>query len=48
MKIKNLLDDNNTKEKKPKILPVQFIQPWSNMICKFQLPDFAFETLLKL
>ena len=47
MKIKNLLDDQ-PKEDVKKQLQVQFIQPWSNMICKFQLPDFAFETLLKL
>ena len=48
MKIKNLLNDNNTTEPEQQKLRVQFIQPWSNMICKFQLPDFAFETLLKL
>jgi len=49
MKIKNLLDDNNTTQpEEPKVLPVEFIQPWSNMICKFQLPDPVFEKLLEL
>ena len=49
MKIKNLLDDNNTTQpEEPKVLPVEFIQPWSNMICKFKLPDPVFEKLLEL
>jgi len=49
MKIKNLLDDNNiTEPETPKTLSVQFIQPWSNMICKFQLPDPVFEKVLEL
>ena len=48
MKIKNLLDDNNTTEPEQQKLAVQFIQPWSNMICKFQLPDPVFEKLLEL
>ena len=47
MKIKGLLDDQpqeNIKEN----LKVDFIQPWSNMICKFKLPDLIFVELLKL
>ena len=49
MKIKNLLDDNKTTQpEEPKVLPVHFIQPWSNMICKFKLPDPVFEKLLEL
>ena len=47
MKIKGLLDDQpqeNIKEN----LKVDFIQPWSNMICKFKLPDHIFEKLLEL
>jgi len=49
MKIKNLLDDNNTTQpEEPKVLPVEFIQPWSNMICKFKLPDPVFEKVLEL
>ena len=49
MKIKNLLDDNNTTEpEQQKRFAVQFIQPWSNMICKFKLPDPVFEKLLEL
>ena len=48
MKIKNLLNDNNTTEPEQQKLRVQFIQPWSNMICKFKLPDPVFEKVLEL
>ena len=53
MKIKNLLDDNNTTEvkeeniKQPR-LDVQLIQPWSNFIAKVKIPDVVFSDLEKL
>ena len=53
MKIKNLLDDNNTTEvkeeniKQPR-LDVQLIQPWSNFIAKVKIPDIVFSDLEKL
>ena len=49
MKIKNLLDNQPQQlDNQPQQLQVQYIQPWSNMICKFQLPDPVFEKLLEL
>ena len=49
MKIKNLLDNQPQQlDNQPQQLQVQCIQPWSNMICKFQLPDPVFEKLLEL
>ena len=53
MKIKNLLDDNNTTEVKeenikPPRLDVQLIQPWSNFIAKVKIPDIVFSDLEKL
>ena len=33
---------------KENVLQVQYIQPWSNMICKFKLPDHVFERLWEL
>jgi len=47
MKIKNMLNDQ-PQEKRKDVLDVQSIQPWSNMICKFKLPDHIFEKLLEL
>ena len=39
MKIKDMssLDDNEQLEKQK--LSVEYIQPWSNFICKIKLPD---------
>tara|TARA_Y100001935_G_scaffold255083_1_gene266431 strand:+ start:625 stop:1443 length:819 start_codon:yes stop_codon:yes gene_type:complete len=46
MKIKDeLLKDSNTQEQK---IPVKLIQPWSNFIVKFKLPDWGLEDLGKL
>ena len=47
MKIRGTLNDQ-LQEPRKDTLDVQFIQPWSNMICKFELPDYIFEKLLKL
>ena len=53
MKIKNLLDDNDNStggstSVAPIRLPVEYIQPWSNFICKIKLPDEVFVDLQKL
>ena len=40
------LDDNEQPE--PKKLSVEYIQPWSNFICKIKLPDEVFVDLQKL
>jgi uncharacterized protein (TIGR02466 family) len=42
--IRTLDNENNVRDK----LGVQFIQPWSNMICKIKLQDDMFEELQKL
>jgi len=47
MKIRGTLNDQ-LQEPRKDTLDVQFIQPWSNMICKFELPDHIFEKLLEL
>ena len=47
MKIKNMLNDQPQEPRKD-VLNVQFIQPWSNMICKIKLPDHIFKKLLEL
>ena len=48
MKIKDMssLDDNEQPEEKK--LSVEYIQPWSNFICKIKLPDEVFVDLQKL
>ena len=57
MKIKGLLDDNDTnggltsitnREYEQQELSVEYIQPWSNFICKIKLPDKVFVDLQKL
>ena len=57
MKIKGLLDDNDTnggltsitnREYEQQELSVEYIQPWSNFICKIKLPDEVFVDLQKL
>ena len=40
------LDDNEQPEEKQ--LSVEYIQPWSNFICKVKLPDEVFVDLQKL
>ena len=40
------LDDNEQPEEKK--LSVEYIQPWSNFICKIKLPDVVFDDLQKL
>ena len=40
------LDDNE--QPKQKKLSVEYIQPWSNFICKIKLPDEVFVDLQKL
>ena len=49
MKIKDMdsLDDNE-QLKKERPLSVEYIQPWSNFICKVKLPDEVFVELQKL
>jgi len=47
MKVKSTLNDQPQKTKE-NVLQVQYIQPWSNMICKFKLPDHVFERLWEL
>ena len=44
MKIKNLPDETP----EPRQFSVDYIQPWSNMICKIKLQDDIFEELRKL
>ena len=39
--------DNNEQQEKHKI-QVEYIQPWSNFICKIKLPDEVFDDLQKL
>ena len=48
MKIKDMssLDDNE--QPKRQQLTVEYIQPWSNFICKIKLPDEVFSELQKL
>ena len=48
MKIKDMssLDDNE--QLKRQTLSVEYIQPWSNFICKIKLPDEVFSELQKL
>ena len=42
----NLLSDNKQSERRQ--LSVEYIQPWSNFICKIKLPDEIFDDLQKL
>ena len=44
MKLKNLPDETP----EPRQFSVEYIQPWSNMICKIKLQDDIFEELQKL
>ena len=44
MKIKNLPDETP----EPRQFSGDYIQPWSNMICKIKLQDDIFEELQKL
>ena len=54
MKVKNLLDDNNTTkpvdepEKNLKRLPIEVFSPWANVIVKFKIPDEIFSQLLNM
>ena len=54
MKVKNLLDDNNTTkpvdepEKNLKRLPIEVFSPWANVIVKFKIPDEIFSQLLDM
>ena len=46
MKVKDIdLQDGSVEQQK---LRVEYIQPWSNFICKIKLPDEAFVDLQKL
>ena len=40
--------NDQPQEPRKDVLNVQFIQPWSNMICKIKLPDHIFKKLLEL
>ena len=54
MKVKNLLDDNNTTkpvnqpEENLKRLPIEVFSPWANVIVKFKIPDEIFSQLLNM
>ena len=50
MKIKDMdsINENIEQLPPPKKLEVQFIQPWSNFICKVKLPDEIFVELQKV
>ena len=48
MKIKDMSSLDGNEQPKRQELTVEYIQPWSNFICKIKLPDEAFDDLQKL
>ena len=48
MKVKDLTKETTEVKTRISQLGVEFIQPWSNMICKIKLEDDMFEELQKL
>ena len=45
MKVKDLTKETTEVKTRISQLGVEFIQPWSNMICKIKLEDDMFEEL---
>ena len=48
MKIKDMSSLDNSEQPEQQSLQVEYIQPWSNFICKIKLPDETFVDLQKL
>jgi len=48
MKIKDMSTLDNNEQPEQLKLTVEYIQPWSNFICKIKLPDEVFVDLQKL